>query len=455
LNYFFFSEKSYINQYKGLLNSIANKGYKFGIINAGGILETKYSYPVLNISPKNKDKILFWESVLNYARIKNQENLSYSFKERLSWTVKDYAVLRGGVIEILKRNKKGVLYYLRKYFRQNKFSIYVNVCAKIKWLHDLMFFVKIRDKYFFSELDKLNINRIIFCFQGPHAETHLLLKYAKYRNIDLIFYQHNWDNISSKEVLNLHPDKILVWSYQCLLHATSILKILEDKVVISGNYRLDAHLLAKQILHDQKNPSEHSQNKVLLLGDSTDFDEYKILELISEILVKYGDNWVCEYRPHPYLNKKKFTQTTIPKNIEIDKQFAIEYFQEDNKSGHDGFLKRLTSLDSNEFVEQVSKSDFVIVGGSTITLECLVIGKPVILINSKIRAVDILDKTHFFGIDKLEGVIKINEGELNINKLEDAMFRIQKTKVDPMKLKYYYDTLNSNFEKTIIELFND
>jgi hypothetical protein len=454
MTYFYFSEKTYLQQYGGLLNSLSYGGQKFSVINGGEKLANNNSFDLINLSPKNKDKILFWESILNYARIKKQENLSYSFKERLRWKVKDHDVLSSEFIAILKRNMKGVFYYVKKYFRQNKFSIYVNVCCKISLLHDLMFFVKIRDKYFFSELDQLDINRIIFCYQGPHAETHLLLKYAKSRNIELIFYQHNWDNISSKEILNLHPDKILVWSYQCLLHATSILKILEDKVVIAGNYRLDAHLLAKQIINNQKIPLEHSQNKVLLLGDSTDFDEYKILKMISEILVNFGDSWVCEYRPHPYLNKQKFTKTTIPVNIKIDKQFANEYFNEVNNS-YDEFLERMASLDSSNFVDQVINSDFVIVGGSTIALECLVIGKPVILINSKIRAVDILDKTHFFGIDKLAGVIKINEGELVASNLEDVMFRIQKMKVNPLELKYYYDTLNINFEKTIIELFND
>jgi hypothetical protein len=83
MTYFYFSDNFYITQYKDLLISLASKGLWVGILNGGEKLEYNYSLPIIELAPKNKMKIFFWEAVLNYTRINMQKNLSFFFEERL------------------------------------------------------------------------------------------------------------------------------------------------------------------------------------------------------------------------------------------------------------------------------------------------------------------------------------------------------------------------------------
>ena len=448
--YFYFSNITYFKQYKGMFDNLPpNIGIIIGESIESDLLEFKNSDNIHFI--RVNSKVLFWESVLNYARIKKQPTLSHSFLERFNVFVKDSNSLYNDIKKLFwgEGNLRLRVYLIRKYIIKNKFSLLVNLAAINTLIHDFLFELKIKDKLFFRQLNNLDISKIIFCYQGPHAETHLLLKYGKVKKIDILFFQHNWDNISSKELLFLLPKKLFVWSYQTSLHATSILKMHEKDVVIAGSYRLDSHIKYRNLIYHNIESDVKNEKRIIFWGDSSDMDEYRILKIISEILFSWEGKWICEYRPHPYLFKQKFGETEIPANIVVDIQIQSDYFSQ-NKSSAADINDRLISLNSQSFVNKVMSSSFVIVGGSTISLETLALGKPVILINSNLRGTKILDKTHFWGINNIEGVVTIEEEELDKFKLEVAMKLVISAKLNINQVKYYYDNIyEPKFEKII------
>jgi hypothetical protein len=72
------------------------------------------------------------------------------------------------------------------------------------------------------------------------------------------------------------------------------MRIPESKVIIAGSYRLDEHINSKRKF--EINHFNSHTKYILLLGDSTDFDEYNALLTISKILEDFGENWSCIYR---------------------------------------------------------------------------------------------------------------------------------------------------------------
>jgi hypothetical protein len=448
VNYFYFSSQSYLQQYRPLVSRIDNVGgvflqNEYGSLNVNGKLKV--------ISIKVKDNLIFWESVLNYARIAKRLNDSNSFRERFNLFVKDERKLWSEYFEIF-HTEYFIFKEVWKFLIKNRFSILVHVASKSQIIHNLLYFLKIRDSLFFQQLDQFKIEKIIFCYQGPQSETHLLIKYCTKRRIDLIFYQHNWDNLSSKELLHRFPDKLLVWSYQCFLHATSILRMPDNKVVIAGNPRLDEHIRNK-IEYSKINGAQESKKvkKTLFFGDSSDLDELKFLKVLCKTLSNHYSSWICEYRPHPYLTKMKFTRQSCPINLLIDEQFENAYFEMEAGDWNIDFLNRLSSLDSARFVDKVMKAELIIVAGSTICLEVLLLGKPVIFINAKLGNQHVLDKTHLFGLNKVPGLFIINEENVTETNLLEAIKASINVRIDKKRLRYFYANINKPNFSSILE----
>jgi hypothetical protein len=390
-------------------------------------------------SIKVKSSLIFWENVLNYARMANRLSDSYSFKERFNVKVKNKRKL----LNEFKNNVQLDIYVLPRiynFIKSNKFSLLVHA-SSFKIVHNLLFHLMIRDKVFFAQMDRLKIDKLVFCYQGPHAETHLLIRYCKKREIKLIFFQHNWDNLSSKEILHLFPDKLLVWSFQCCLHATSIMKMNPESVVIAGNPRLDEHVNNRNALVKYAVPK--NSRKIMFFGDSSDLDEVFVLGHLSKVMDSLGSGWHCEYRPHPYLTKKRFNRNNCPKNIQLDVQFEEEYFSEHSMFNMENFLIRLSSLKSDEFVRKILDAEIIIASGSTICLEAALLRKPVVFVNARFENGHVLDKTHFFGFSNLRGIQVINEEEINEVSLKKIIETTIAVSPGLQEVKYFYHNVDN------------
>jgi hypothetical protein len=434
-----FSDVGYLDRYSGLFESLANKGICVKILlsvfnpdHDSNNIKLKYKH--LDIKTFKHDKKLYmWEQILNYSRIKNHTHLSISFVERYKFIVPS---LREIWLSFLKdKKRKGLRITLKQIPQKYKLNFLINLIGA-KFIHRPLHFIVHKLFIRHAELSKL-INceperLVFFTYQGPHAETNALMRICNKLNKKTIFLQHNWDNLSSKELLYLKPDILGVWSYQCSVHAATIQRIPEQNIRILGNYLIDHHIgsLEESCYGDR--------GYILYLGDSTDMDEHKIIKTISDYLQLYnektGRDLSCYYRPHPYVNKKKYTEANLPEYIRIDPAYEGIYFGKVPKLG------TLYFTNTKSLSAAIKYAEWVIAGGTTAFIEACLHEKKVMLVDAPMRSVYALSKTHFHGVNGMQGVTIVRQEDFSIQSLQLFIEKSQTgTSLDDPRLKYFYE----------------
>jgi hypothetical protein len=119
----------------------------------------------------------------------------------------------------------------------------------------------------------------------------------KAKNTKYIFNSENWDNLSSKAVFNIHPDRLGVWGQKGIAHGVQIHGIKESKMQSVGSPRVD--YLAGEIRSNSLKVQTENL-KALFLGGSLDFHRDVSFFLESkEILSEKHNDYELLYLPHP------------------------------------------------------------------------------------------------------------------------------------------------------------
>ena len=238
-----------------------------------------------------------------------------------------------------------------------------------------------------------------------------IVDYIKKQQCKIVykFISENWDNITSKAVFNIHPDKLGVWGQNGIKYCEEIHGIDPKKVVSIGSPRVD--FIAKRIKGTtQRNASNATD--IIFLGGSLDFErDYNFFSKVNDILAKESSILNLLYLPHPknysdYLDR-------------IQEQNSAFIFQDSINA----LIKKSSisfQLPPLEFyVNLFGKCRFSISPLSTMNLESLLFGIPTIAIDFQENqlpdspwATDVFE--HFSELQKYDGVkIVRSDGQLS------------------------------------------
>lgn len=226
-------------------------------------------------------------------------------------------------------------------------------------------FVKNLSIFFLTRLDwfvkKNNINKIVYVTSGgTNCISDIISSFFAQKRIDLFTILENWDNMSSKAVLNFPPKAIGVWGEQSIGFAKKIHNIESEVVKPIGNARID-WLIRNVSLAS-------SAQSIFFGGGSTNFElEIEYLKVTLSVADKFRLN--VFYLPHPktYEKAQKIKSTLKYKNL----IFIGDYSDYKNFT-----LPRL-----DEYIEPYRNSKLFISSLSTMNLEARLLGIPSIAID--------------------------------------------------------------------------
>ena len=264
---------------------------------------------------------------------------------------------------------------------------------------------------------------------------------AKIIGIKTIILVNSWDNLISKGTMPFKPDSLVVWGVNSIKHANYVQRIEADKISVLGVPRFDnyfnVHLSScdhhkhKDYIYDC-NLIDKSKKIILYAATSLPFDDIRTLELIDkEISInKNLRDYVVLYRPHPEtfprLNEKNFFDQSF-KNVMIDQQM-LSYYQGRfgiNEGAQVASAINITDLEY--YPKLLSTIHCVVCPATTMTLEALLVGKPVVIIcyddglNKWLPPSEIARYENVQELMDLPGVFRCNEEDSIIPLLHNAI----------------------------------
>ena len=154
----------------------------------------------------------------------------------------------------------------------------------------------------------------------------------------------NWDNLSSKSIFWIKPDKILVWGKNMKSDALNIQKIDENKIEIVGSYRLSPN---------RRENNFAGKNVIYFVGSGL-FHNYEV-EIIMHLSLFLQNNFKDEFK------------IVYFKNLTIDPEILASY--------GDSFYTKKSIAHLEMFLNKCS----LVVGiNSTVIVEALFLGKKVV-----------------------------------------------------------------------------
>ena len=344
------------------------------------ILNTKYQIFFLANS-EIKNRIL----------LKKQNNFEgfYSFSQKEN--IKTNRIMNISMWRYRSRSKS-FLYRVKWFSEINFFEIFENTTSKLiiskflKIINVLKFNILIRvmgNKYIFPifkkfYIDKNNVSKklerkilkikpdlIIFPTQSQSKADYDLVKICKENKIKSFFLIDNWDNLSDKSIIIDKPDVIGVWRKQTKKHAVDIQKFRRNQVYPIGTPRFEVYF--QQRFKKVKNLFNFKY--ILFLGTALEFDEYKIVNKISQILKNNEEFKKIKlvYRPHPWRMSKHEINFSNLDNVILDPQIADIYFKKKIDLSFQPNLNYYPSL--------IKNSEFVIGGLTSMIIESMIMYK--------------------------------------------------------------------------------
>lgn len=225
--------------------------------------------------------------------------------------------------------------------------------------------------YFLLSIKKLNPNifqyndyKAVICFTSSKDLLYDdLIRFTKKNNIKSILVLINWDNATSKPYLE-KPNLVLTWGKQTSKLSNYIHGIQSKEV---GSPRFESYkykpAFGKKVSFKKLNLSS-KHDYIIFAGASFPSEEVKILNILSEIIVKkYNSKFKIIYRKHPY-------------SWNINNISSNNYFEKIVIS--DPTLSKFKSEDFNQFRHLFNVSSALISPYSTMIVESLLNKKPVL-----------------------------------------------------------------------------
>ena len=209
-------------------------------------------------------------------------------------------------------------------------------------------------------------------FNGAYGNDLVLA--CRGRNIPTAFIMNSWDNPSTKNALADHPDWLLVWGQQTADHAVRFMGIPPERVVVFGAPQFEIYSAPSPIDREQLKRSLglDPARPVLLFGGSSLFSgEGERLEIIDRWCAAQPDpKPQVLFRPYPF-------PTGHPNSELVNRPWKNIVVQQFSKKRKDPNM--VYNLASNRLAA-LQACDGVISALSTILLEGMALGKPVICV---------------------------------------------------------------------------
>ena len=207
-----------------------------------------------------------------------------------------------------------------------------------------------------------------------------LIAAANILKIPTLAQMYNWDNVTCKGVYPFLPTYACVWGVQTLEHYHQIHKLPRSKICTLGAPQFEVY---EQFDHNQPTELREqigiSEQAILCayLGGARYRDDIWLLKELDKILVL--SNCFMVYRPHPWQDKLMLEGDFFAhefKRITMDPAISEHY----RRCRHDKtYIQKSFVYSYVDFPKFLSDLDFVISSYSTMAIESLKMGKPVLL----------------------------------------------------------------------------
>ena len=205
-----------------------------------------------------------------------------------------------------------------------------------------------------------------------------LILECKRNAIPLIYIMNSWDNPCICPLVTGEPDLYLAWGPQTAELANDYLKIRKNKIIQFGAAQFEIYKNEPKINRNdfcKLNDLDPHKRIILYAGGSLGTNEYKhLIELEKNIESGKFDNLVILYRPHPWGGGINFEEKILKhnwKHVRIENNMK-SYLENLISKGYTPLFPNYE--DTNVVLSSV---DCVISPLSTILLEALIVGKPI------------------------------------------------------------------------------
>jgi hypothetical protein len=351
-----------------------------------------------------------------------------------------------------------------------KLLVFIYVILSLPILYNIFRFFILKNAGIYKPLEDLinNINPDVVIH--PSILTGFFIQelppICNKLNIPLIVLMNSWDNPSGKAVVTGHPDKLVVWGKQTKKHAVEYMKIPEDRVEIFGAAQFQIYREKESTNYNKLCEIFNVPNDcpiLLYAGVSKSVNETRHLKIIDNAILK-GDVAKCHviYRPHPWRGKLVEGETSFYemnyKHITMDPTMEDYYLRIIDK-GVDGFYL----ADYNNTKKLLDLVSATIAPISTILLETIILGKPVLMFFPK---EDMKEKfgdfnkityklAHFREFWECEGILQC----MNINSLADninSLLKYSMNKAVKKNLKehsnFFVDMQGAKYSERLVAL---
>lgn len=263
--------------------------------------ERKVFFFEINQNSKSNSKFSY-RTFLQMNRAKNRSK-SFQFRvERMLYPLKFNLNYIPNFKFLKKSDKfKKIIFFFIKVILNNLKYLKVKILSSesiFKIFSEKFYYTSKENEIFETKLAETNPDIIIVPFGSQELILPQVINFCKKNKILSYFITDNWDNLSSKSVLEDKPDFIGVWSPQAKNHATEIQNFKENQVIILGCPRFDI-IFNKR---DQIIKNDLKFNYILFLGHLFDWNEEEVIEILDNEISSRRElykNTKIIYRPHP------------------------------------------------------------------------------------------------------------------------------------------------------------
>ena len=128
----------------------------------------------------------------------------------------------------------------------------------------------------------------------------------------------NWDNLSSKTILIYKANHYGVWGEQNRIIAEKIQNINLDMTTSLGTPRYEVY-------RDTKIKKLFNFKYILYVGSSNKYNEFAVLKILNNVLIKRNINTKIVYRPHPWRDNDEFPALSTLSKVVLDPQMEKQY----------------------------------------------------------------------------------------------------------------------------------
>lgn len=212
-----------------------------------------------------------------------------------------------------------------------------------------------------KQIDK-EVNVAYVTVGGPTSINDILVWLGKKYGLNTITLLENWDNISSKAVFNVVPDRIAVWGAQARFFAEKMHGISSSIVNLTGNPRVE---WMRRNVEISSRPEQ-----IAFAGGSIDFQmELNYLKLIKKVLMIQRSKMEMIYLPHPKFYSQCRDQLSVLKDLGVR---VLNIKAVENKIAKDAF-----SLPKFDVYKEFFENAAVVISPlSTMNMEAGILGVP-------------------------------------------------------------------------------